>query len=203
MEAVQINDKYSQLLKLKKNKSRQLDIFMSNVITRRITLPMAKVGKNIKNILESIISNQIEGKCIAEGYIKKGSTKILTYSSGILHGDNVVFEVVFECKVCSLVEGMKIRVIAKNITKAGIRAETEELPSPIVVFIARDHHISSTKASYFSSIQPEDKIEIRVIGQRYELNDKYISVIAELIEPYTEKIKNKKKPRIELLKIKD
>lgn len=189
--------------KPKKFKSKQLDIYMTNIITRQIALPMYRVGKNIKNVLENLISNQIEGKCVAEGYIKKGSTKILTYSSGILKGENVIFEVVFECQVCSLVEGMKVKVIAKNITKAGIRAETEENPSPVVVFVARDHHVSSDKSTYFSSIKPDDIIEVRVIGQRYELNDKYISVIAELIEPYTEKIKAKKKPRIELLKIKE
>jgi hypothetical protein len=102
-----------------------------------------------------------------------------------------------------LVEGTKLKVVAKNITKAGIRAETNETPTPIVVFIARDHHITGDKSVYFSSINPEDNIEIRVIGQRYELNDKYISVIAELIEPYSEKVKTKKKPRIEFLKIKD
>lgn len=203
MEAIEKEEKPNQVAKFKKNKTKQIDIYMTNVITRQITLPMSKVGKNIKNILEMLISNQIEGKCVAEGYIKKGSTRILTYSSGILHGDNVVFEVVFECQVCSLVEGTKLKVVAKNITKAGIRAETNETPTPIVVFIARDHHITGDKSVYFSSINPEDNIEIRVIGQRYELNDKYISVIAELIEPYSEKVKRKKKPRIEFLKIKD
>jgi hypothetical protein len=190
-----------QSVKPKRFKSKQLDIYMTNVITRQIALPMHRVGKNIKNVLENLISNQIEGKCVAEGYIRKGSTKILTYSSGVLKADNVIFEVVFECQVCSLVEGMKVKVIAKNITKAGIRAETDENPSPIVVFVARDHHVSGNKSAYFSSIKTDETIEVRVIGQRYELNDKYISVIAELIEPYTEKAKGKKKPRIELLKV--
>lgn len=202
MEIIETEVK-AQPIKYKKAKSKQLDIYMTNIITRQLSLPMSRVGKNIKNVLESIIANQIEGKCVAEGYIKKGSTKILTYSSGILKGENVLFEVVFECKVCSLVEGMKVQVIAKNITKAGIRAETEETPSPIVVFIARDHHIAGGKSEYFSKIQADEKIEVRVIGQRYELNDKYISVIAELIEPYAEKAKAKKKPRIEILKIKE
>jgi hypothetical protein len=205
MATIEMEAKSSELktLKPKKGKSKQLDIYMTNVITRQITLPMTRVGQNIKNVLESIVSNQIEGKCVAEGYVKKGSTKILTYSSGYLKGENIIFEIVFECKVCSLVEGMKVNVIAKNITKAGIRAETDESPSPIVVFIARDHHIAGDKSVYFSSVQQDEKIEVRVIGQRYELNDKYISVIAELIEPYTEKAKTKKKPRIEFLKIKD
>ncbi len=105
----------------------------------------------------------------------------------------VVFEVAFECLVCSPVEGMHIECVAKNITKAGIRAETNEDPSPVVVFVSRDHHYAST---YFSSIKADQDIKVRVIGQRFELNDKYISVIAELIEPREEKAKRRRKPKL-------
>ena len=41
----------------------------------------------------------------------------------------------------------------------------------------------------FSDIEENQEIKIRVIGQRYELNDKYISVIGELIEGPKSKIK--------------
>lgn len=190
---VQINDPKKINAKEGKKIKRELSIFMSSMITKRISLPMSYIGSNIKPVLEKIISTQIEGKCIVEGYIKPGSIKILTYSNGMIHSDNIIFEVVFECLVCCPVEGMLIDVIAKNITKAGIRAEYEEQPSPIEVFIARDHHY---KSSYFSSVKENDKIKIRVIGQRYELNDKYISIIAELIEP--RQVKSIKKPKLVL-----
>jgi S-methylmethionine-dependent homocysteine/selenocysteine methylase len=121
----------------------------------------------------------IEGKCLVEGFVKPKSTKIITHSSGVIQSSNVVFEIVLECEVCFPVEGMLINCVAKNITKAGIRAESaDEEPSPIVVFIARDHHYSSTQ---FSNVHEGDKINVRVIGQRFELNDKYVSIIAELI----------------------
>ena len=42
-------------------------------------------------------------------------------------------------------------------------------------------------------MKPGDKIKVRVIGQRYELNDSYISVIAELIEDRAAKYGKKKK----------
>jgi hypothetical protein len=45
--------------------------------------------------------------------------------------------------------------------------------------LARDHHNSP----YFSTVKINDRINVRVIGQRFELNDKYVSIIAELIEP--------------------
>ena len=80
----------------------------------------------------------------------------------------------------------------KNITKAGIRAETDEQSSPVVVFIARDHHHNNET---FSEIKVDDSINMRVIGIRYELNDKYISVIGEYVE--TKKLK--KKPNIKIV----
>ena len=83
--------------------------------------------------------------------------------------------------VCSPVEGMVIECQVQNITKAGIRAEIHKYnPSPLVIFIARDHHFQN---AYFNSINENDVIYIKVIGSRFELNDKYISVIAEIIVP--------------------
>ena len=136
------------------------------------------VNKNIKETLRNTIASNIEGKCISEGYVKPDSVQIITYSSGVIKGSDILFEVVLECKVCCPVEGMHIICVAKNITKAGIRAELNEENSPVVIFIARDHNYLSKT---FSSIQENEEIKIRVIGQRYELNDKYISIIGELI----------------------
>ena len=53
-----------------------------------------------------------------------------------------------------------------------------ENPSPLVIFIARDHHY---KSNAFSNVKENDTIQVKVIGQRYELNDKYVSVIAILM----------------------
>ena len=51
---------------------------------------------------------------------------------------------VFECEICFPVEGILLSCVAKNITKAGIRAESAtETPSPVVIFIARDHHFNN------------------------------------------------------------
>jgi hypothetical protein len=36
---------------------------------------------------------------------------------------------------------------------------------------------------YFADVKEGDKITVRVIGQRFELNDKFVSVIGELIKP--------------------
>uniref|UniRef100_A0A6C0II56 S1 motif domain-containing protein n=1 Tax=viral metagenome TaxID=1070528 RepID=A0A6C0II56_9ZZZZ len=153
-------------------------LFTNALITKKIHVNIQNIGNNIKQTLEKMIASDIEGKCIVEGFVKNGSTKIMTYSSGLIRGSMVTFEVAYECSICSPVEGMNITCIAKNITKAGIRAETNDSPSPVVIFVARDHHFSTP---YFSEVKENDEIMVKVIGQRFELNDKYISVIAELL----------------------
>ena len=187
--------------KFKRREVRITSIYSRCLITRKIVLPITCIGKTIKEIIEENIKSNFEGKCLVEGFIKPNSTKIITYSSGIIYrGSSISFEVVFECEVCFPVEGMLISCFAKNITKAGIRAESAyDVPTPVVIFIAKDHHYN---ISYFNEVKEGDKINVRVIGQRFELNDKYVSVIGELMKPNVEKefgVEGKKqafKPRL-------
>ena len=165
----------------KRRETRIQSVYSRCLITRKIVLPITSIGKNLQEVIEENIKANFEGKCVVEGYIKPNSSKIVTYSSGIIQrGNSISFEVVFECDVCFPVEGMLIQCVAKNITKAGIRAESaNDVPSPVIVFIAKDHHFN---VQHFTEIQEGDKINVRVIGQRFELNDKYISIIGELIK---------------------
>jgi DNA-directed RNA polymerase subunit E'/Rpb7 len=151
-------------------------IYMQNILSRKIILPFVSLGNNIKELLSQKISSLYEGKCIKEGFIKKRSCSIVSYSAGIIKNKNVIFSVIFECLICRPSEGMKFKVNVKNITKAGIRAEYKE-DSPIVVFIARDHIF---KNKNINNIKIGDMIYIKVIGIRYELNDEFISIIADL-----------------------
>lgn len=175
MEAV------SKTTQFKKRRDKLQTIYSRCLLTRKIVLPIIFIGKSLDDVIENYIQNNFEGKCVVEGYVKPNSSKIIRYSSGVIErGNNVIFEVVFECDICLPVEGMIIPCSVKNVVKAGVRAEVvNEVPSPIVVFVAKDHHFNMQQ---FNEIQVGDIINIRVIGQRFELNDKYVSVIGELIK---------------------
>ena len=189
MEAV------SKTTQFKKRRDKLQTIYSRCLLTRKLVLPINFIGKN----LENYIRDNFEGKCVVEGYVKPNSSKIIRYSSGIIErGNNVVFEAVFECDICLPVEGMNMSCVVRNVVKAGVRAEVaNEVPSPVVVFIAKDHHYNMQQ---FNEIQVGDIINVKVIGQRFELNDKYVSVIGELIKEkpdYTNKQKQQpSKPRL-------
>ena len=175
----------------KKKKYTSSKIYTKNIINNRVHLNINEIGNNIDQIILEKIKNKYEGKCNKEGFIKPNSVKLVTYSSGLLKNGKIEFDVVYECFVCKPVEGMIIQnCIVKNVTKAGIRAETKEEVSPVVIFISRDHHYQN---SDFGNIKENDSIIINVIGIRYELNDKYISVLAEYVDKF---VPQKKKLRI-------
>jgi hypothetical protein len=156
------------------------DLYSKTILTTKVVVPFILVGSNVETTIKNTISAKFEGKCIVEGFVKPDSISIIKFSSGTLASKYVEFEVVFECNICCPVEGMQINCYAKNITQAGIRAFTslDEKKSPVIIYVSRDHHSSNP---YFNSINEKDFIRIRVIGQRFELNDKQVSVIGQLM----------------------
>ena len=119
-----------------------------------------------------------EGKCIEEGYIKVESIKIITLSMPNIISDKLKFNVVYECLVAIPSNNMTLQCNVKNITKVGIRAELDINPTPYIIFLARDHHFNNP---IFNNIKEDDEININVIAFRFELNDTFISIIAELL----------------------
>lgn len=154
-------------------------IYSRVMLSEKLHITFKDINSNIYTNLENLIKNKVEGICIDEGFVKPNSVKLISYSSGELFANNVAFDIVYECLVANTVESMTFDCIVKSITKVGIRAEINESVSPFVVFIARDHHFDN---ELFSKINENDIINVRVLGQRYELNNKFISVIAELID---------------------
>lgn len=174
--------------KIKKNRIKK-GLWMKNMLTRRIVLPFHSIGSNIRENIQKKLEEKMYNKCSKEGYVKNGSIKILSYSSGLVEADNVIFEVMFECDICHPVEGQIIKCEVKNITRAGIRAiYTKEKVSPITVFVARDHHYNNEA---FLKVKENEEITIRVIGIRYELHDETISVLGELKASKINKAKTK------------
>ncbi len=154
-------------------------VYSRGLLTRSISLPITFIGKNITEVMEEYIRDTFEGKCTVEGYVKPRSVKLINHSCGDIKGADVVFEVVFECDICFPVKGMLLRCTAMELTKAGIRCESaDEIPSPIIVYLAKDHHHDNNQ---FSNIQEGEKVVVRVIGQRFQLNDPQVSIIAELV----------------------
>jgi DNA-directed RNA polymerase subunit E'/Rpb7 len=156
------------------------DIYVPTMVSRKVVLPFTAIGRNIRDVLERHLANEHEGKCNAEGYVRPRSTQLLAYSSGDLTDHAAVaFEAMYEYQACNPVEGMLINCVVQNVTQAGLQAHIVPEPSPVIVFVSRDHHYSNPR---FPKIKAGDEIVVRVIGQHFELNDPVVSVIGELAQ---------------------
>ena len=157
-------------------------VYMNSLLTQKVILSITEIGKNSKQNLEQKLISKNEGRCIAQGFIKPESIKIISYSSGLVQSENIEFQATFECMICNPVEGMLIECTVKTVTKAGIHAEviTENEIVPLTVFIAKDHYATN---AYFNSVKENDNIRVKVIGSRFELNDPYVCVIGQLMDP--------------------
>lgn len=152
-------------------------LYESNLIHKRIKVPFIKLGNNMNEYFKKYSEKYIEGICHKEGYIKPYSTNIVEYSTGRLQSDYIMFDVTFSVDVCFPYENMEIMCKIKNITKIGIRGVVNEDNNPIVLFISREHNSNID----FDNYEEGQYIKVKVIGNRFEENDKYISVIGEII----------------------
>jgi DNA-directed RNA polymerase subunit E'/Rpb7 len=161
------------------------DIYQKVCLERTLQISIKEIGSNLDAILLTYLANQLEGKCNVEGYFKKASITILSYSSGeICNGSNIKFVVVFEAEVCLPVEGVVFPMTVLNITKAGIRGKIKmdtEGEDPVVIYIARDHFNNDPDFNAIT-VDTTKQIYIKVIGHRYEINDDHIYVIGELLK---------------------
>jgi DNA-directed RNA polymerase subunit E'/Rpb7 len=174
-------------------------IYHRSVLTRRIVLKITEVGKDLKSNLEKRIMKDIEGKCVAEGFIRPNSVNILQYSSGNVNGKFITFIVVFECFVCHPVSNMVVECVCSEITLGGILAEVKmDDVVPLVVFMMSDHNYTN---KLFTEVKEGMKIHAKILGVRFELNDPYITALGQITDPNAKekkKVVNGGKQRIRL-----
>ena len=144
-------------------------------------MKITEIGKNIKQNLERKIKYSIEGKCIAEGFIRPKTVEIISYSCGLVKDDHIEFQVIYRCLVCNPIKDIEIECKVKNITKAGIHAEVRDSEDnvPITIFVARDHNYTNNA---FDKVETDTIIRTKIIGVRFELNDPSITAIAQLLD---------------------
>ena len=156
-------------------------IYSNNIIHRIINIPFIDVQNYIlKDYIQSYANKHIANKCHKEGYIND-NISIINISGGRIKNDIIEYDVQFEVNVCLPYENMKLDVKIFNITKIGIRAvlNDNEDKNPIIVFANTIHNdiIENSNNNY----KIGDIIKIKVLGSRFEINDKSIYVLGKII----------------------
>jgi DNA-directed RNA polymerase subunit E'/Rpb7 len=162
------------------------ELFVPVVSTTSIRLEPRDLNNKIDDKILKQLKNDLEGKCIKEGFVRDKSLKIIKRSFG--HGQAsafngaVVFNVEYSMDICNPLQGTIMEVQAVNSNKMGVLAGVPyEQTSPLNVMLAKQHHIDNEE---FEAIKLDDIFKVRVVGSRFEYGDTQISIIAVLESVY-------------------
>ena len=136
------------------------------------------------------LQTQYEGLCSRYGYIKPGSVKIAERSLGQLvkahFNGHIRFEVYVIADVCNPVEGTVIPATVKNKNQMGILAESairiENVLTPVLDIIIPKRTAGISSEIPLDGLEIGDVIQVEILGKRYQLNDKKISIIGRGVE---------------------
>ena len=136
-------------------------IYTKNVFSMKVLIHITEVGKNLKKNLEKKIVNEIEGKCIVQGFIKPKSVRVLSYSAGNVKGAYIQHTCVVEALVTHPVEGMIIECKTTFITKAGISAvKIDDGITVLEINIPKDLNVH---INGFETVKENQEIKVKVI----------------------------------------
>lgn len=142
------------------------------------------IGEVIEQYLIEKVNKRIGGRCIEAGYVKpntdtdKNNVELLSRSIGTINAAHFNGEVYYHlqvrCRVCKplmnqVVEG---RVIGKS--KHCIMV----VFGPLQIAIPTTHH---KDASFYSILEKNDKVHVKIISSKFKLNDESIKVIGEFV----------------------
>ena len=174
-----------------RNLLNQQHLYHKQIIQHKVQIPFHKIPSSLVTYFEDYARKHIMGKCHKEGYVfyNEGgkNVKVLSYTSGLMNASRVSYDVQYEFDVCYPYEDMELSCKIDSITKIGIKAilSNDEKKNPMVIFASRIHNVS-----YFEPNNGENGttdnlegtiIKVRVIGSRFEVNDPYLSLLAEII----------------------
>lgn len=167
------------------------DIFMRVLLSEKIKLEPKYLSKGFKNDIYKKLCNKLEGVCTRHGYIKKGSVEIFKMAPGVIDiislNGFIVFNVHFYADVCNPTLGSIIKARVTNTNKFGILSESgyydEESKDNINILeiITAKNSINIQSDIDLDNIVIGQEVFIEILGKKYELGDKKISIVGRIV----------------------
>ena len=157
------------------------NIYFNNIVKKKIIVNPKHMG-NIDNYIESYLKTNYEGKCIAEGYVKPDTIKIVRRSIGSITGSrfsgDVTYMVEYSAEICNPVIGNIIECKVKNINKLGLLCNN----GPVTVIVGKKFH---DNLEDINKIKEGDSINVEIIAKKIQLNKEEIQVVGKIFSNNT------------------
>lgn len=156
-------------------------VFVRVQLNEKIKLEPAFISKGYKDEILKRLKAKVEGICTRHGYIKPDSIEVYKIGTGRVEliglNGNTQFDVYFFADVCNPLVGSIIKCKVSNVNKFGILAEAGNIIEAIVA----KNSVSIQSEIDLDKVRIGDEVFIEVLGKKYELNDKKISLIARIV----------------------
>lgn len=157
------------------------NIFIRVQLCEKVKLEPAFISKSYKEEVLKRLKAKVEGICTKHGYIRPDSIEIYKICTGRVEliglNGNTIFDVYFFADVCNPLLGSIVRCQVSNINKFGILAEAGNIIEAIIA----KNSVSIQSDVDLERVRIGDEVFVEVLGKKYELNDKKISLIARIV----------------------
>ena len=159
------------------------NIFYRVLLNDRIKIEPKYLSKDYRNYLLTRLKDMLEGICSKHGYIKEGSIEIYKVAPGNIEliglNGSVVFDVYYYADICNPLIGNVLKATVTNVNKFGILAESASI---LEIIIAKNSvNITHDSGVDLERVQIGHQIMVEVIGKKFELNDKKISIVGKIV----------------------
>lgn len=165
-------------------------IYIRMLLCEKIKLEPTFIHKHYKDEVLRRLKIKVEGICSKHGYIKPNSIEIHKICAGRIElislNGNTEFDVWFYADVCNPMIGSVIKCQVTNINKFGILAEAENVIETIIA----KNSVNIQSDVDLDKIRIGDEVFVEIVGKKYELNEKKISLIGKIVKDLNLKTKN-------------
>lgn len=164
------------------------NIFYRVLLNDRVKVEPRYLSKDYRSHVQMKLKDVMEGKCTKHGYIKDGSIELYKVAPGNieligLNGD-IIFDVYYYADVCNPLIGNVVKAVVSNVNKFGVLADVNGI---LEIVIAKNSvNIVHDTGVDLDNIKIGDEIFVEVIGKKFELYDKKISIVGKVVSSATQ-----------------
>lgn len=161
------------------------------LLHERIKLEPRYLTVSFKDEIMNRLRQKIEGICSKHGYIRKNSVELHKVAPGCVEvaslNGSVVYDVYFYADVCNPLVGSVIKSAkVVNMNRFGILAEAripeDTYATAVLGIIIAKNTVNIISEIDLENINVGDEVNVEIVGKKYNLGDKKISIIGRVVK---------------------
>lgn len=186
-----------------------MEYFFDTILSDTVKVHPACLHKKLHSQILKLLRTKYEGVCSRFGYINENSVEIIEVGKGMVeihtfHG-YVLYNVKFRAAICNPAIGSLMVADVVSMNSFGIlcaSAYTHAGPKRtniVDIIVPRQVNDMMSDPVHLNNVKVGDKLNIEIIGKKYQLNHTRISTIGKVVERQLESSGTTRKDSLDTL----